>query len=1235
MKKYFIKIRYLIFAIIIYSLALFIEKNSIQTNSLQININTIEKILHKKERKLETVIDTFKLKIENKQYETSDSDELFFFNTDYSYLEKNGFIIIIYENDSLIFWSDNSIEIEHNFWESPFKNRVKDYQNSWYEIKTLRYKNFIIVGLIKLKDQFQNNNKYLVNEFHNDFNLPASINISRIPLTIGFNIKSKDGDYVFSLVPTNTFVTENLFSNTISVLYFLSIIFLLLFFNTIFEIVYKSKFSNYWLILFSGIILFIRFLTIILQFPISIYSLKFFDAQYFTNSFFALSIGDLLINTLLLVFFTYYFFSFIKKEKIFDFIQKKNIFMNIATAVIVLVVLYAIFFFIRNLLQSLIIDSNISFEIFNILSLNIFSLFAFVIFSLLLGVFIFIAFQFISILSNALKFKHFAISFLCSSIFPFAYFLFSNSDINIISIIFLFAIISSVIFIIYKKLEEKYYFYILTALFTALFSTFFIIKTINQKHDNEAKLSASELLEERDAIAELLLKDIKKSLINDETIKTYIQTPNYERTEEKIRKHLEQKYFKGYWNKYDINVTICSDVENTSYDKTLLSCQIKYQDLLKSRGRKIENSECYLIKNQNGSISYFLSESYRLHLFDTIAKLFLIIDPKLIPQDIGYPELLLDESVKLSRINAHSYAKYESHELITKSGDYKYPLNGEKIFQTEQEITFINNNQFRNVIYKIQEGNYIVLSNIKINAFDIIITFAYIFLIFNILLLAVIFTSRIPKINFHQTLQFRTKLLLSISLILTISFILVGSVTILYNTNQYKAKHNQAIAEKLQSVSINLEQKLNESDTLLYKWQETKKSELDYFLQDLSQVFFTDINLYNINGELIATSRPEIYKKQLISSRINPRALYELTINNKSEFIHKEKIGLLEFSSAYIPLENRQNEFLAYINIPYFTNPEILQKEISNLLVTVINLYVVLFLLSIFVAVFLSEQIIYPLRLLQYKFNKLEVGKEHEKIDYKRQDEIGDLVTEYNKMVDKLDDSISRLAKSERESAWRDMAKQIAHEIKNPLTPMKLSIQFLLRAWNNEDVDFDKRLKSVSQTLIDQIETLKKIATEFSTFAQMPKPKDEKINLITKINNIVQLYENTKDVKIVADLKEHSEVNIIADNKQISRVFINLIKNAIQAIPEGVKGKILITIEKDNENVKIIIEDNGSGISDEIKTKLFTPSFTTKSSGMGLGLPMVKNIVNNAKGKIWFKSEIGQETKFYLQFPIN
>jgi nitrogen fixation/metabolism regulation signal transduction histidine kinase len=465
--------------------------------------------------------------------------------------------------------------------------------------------------------------------------------------------------------------------------------------------------------------------------------------------------------------------------------------------------------------------------------------------------------------------------------------------------------------------------------------------------------------------------------------------------------------------------------------------------------------------------------------------------------------------------------------------------------------------------------------------------------------------------------------------LLLLSLILVGSGTLVYNFKQFERNLYESIGEKLQSVLVEMEHKLGGE----YELDEGYSDYLTYLLNKFSSVFYIDINLYDTNGNLLASSRPQIFEKGLMGQKMNVDAYRRMVIQKMGKYIHKEHIGELTYYSAYVPFVNDNNELLAYLNLPYFTKQSALRKEIYTIVVAVVNIYFFLILLSIIIAIFVSNNITKPLQLIQQRFRAIDLGKKNEPIQYESQDEIGSLIKEYNRMVSELTENAEKLAKSERESAWREMAKQIAHEIKNPLTPMKLSVQYLQKAWKEKNPDFDQRIERFSNSLISQINNLSKIATEFSNFAKMPRAKAQKVNIIQKIEESISLFDGTHNVNFNTLYDKERELYVYADIEQVLIVFSNLIQNAIQAIPNERKGVIAINVEEISEFVKITIEDNGVGIPEELKEKLFRPNFTTKSSGMGLGLAIVKNIVENSGGSIGYDTQLNTGTSFYVTFP--
>ena len=262
------------------------------------------------------------------------------------------------------------------------------------------------------------------------------------------------------------------------------------------------------------------------------------------------------------------------------------------------------------------------------------------------------------------------------------------------------------------------------------------------------------------------------------------------------------------------------------------------------------------------------------------------------------------------------------------------------------------------------------------------------------------------------------------------------------------------------------------------------------------------------------------------------------------------------------------------------------------------------------------------------------VGKKSEHLAYKGNDEIGELVKQYNRMVDEIEDSTHKLANSEREYAWREMAKQIAHEIKNPLTPMKLNVQHLFKSWNDKAPGFQEKLERFTRNQIEYIENLSSIASAFSSFAKMPGTNPVEVNLLDQIKITLELFKDTDNVIFQVKWPFESKVFIYADKEHLNGLFSNLIKNGIQSIPQGRKGLIKVNLEVKSDKVIVSISDNGTGIPEDQQKQLFTPNFTTKSSGMGLGLSIVKKYVEGANGRIWFESEADKGSVFYIELPL-
>jgi nitrogen fixation/metabolism regulation signal transduction histidine kinase len=281
----------------------------------------------------------------------------------------------------------------------------------------------------------------------------------------------------------------------------------------------------------------------------------------------------------------------------------------------------------------------------------------------------------------------------------------------------------------------------------------------------------------------------------------------------------------------------------------------------------------------------------------------------------------------------------------------------------------------------------------------------------------------------------------------------------------------------------------------------------------------------------------------------------------------------------------------------------------------------------------ITNRIIDPLRELGKKLAELRYGSKTGKIYYDGDDEIGKLVKEYNRLTDELEKSAGLLAEKERDSAWREMARQVAHEIKNPLTPMKLNVEFLEKAWKDKTPDFPERMGRFKSMMIEQIDTLSHIADEFSNFAKLPPPRKDIVDLNEILESVTALYAKNEKNAEVNFHRNEKPLTVYGDKEHLLRVFNNLVKNAIQAIPENRKGRVDIFGFTDENSLTILVKDNGTGIPEELRERIFTPNFTTKGSGSGLGLAICRNIVRESGGEIDFLTQTGEGTTFRTILP--
>ncbi|EZH72455.1 histidine kinase [Aquimarina atlantica] len=478
-------------------------------------------------------------------------------------------------------------------------------------------------------------------------------------------------------------------------------------------------------------------------------------------------------------------------------------------------------------------------------------------------------------------------------------------------------------------------------------------------------------------------------------------------------------------------------------------------------------------------------------------------------------------------------------------------------------------------------------------------------------------------------LSLRTRIFISMTILVLLASILIAAVTIYQYKEEAEEYHQGRLERKEERIQIAINNALK---TTTYPVNEENIAlifrEKDRIYQ-ISEEHSMPINIYGLSGKLLVKSEG-VFAKDTTDIQINPLILDTLaSLYNKKYLVKSEKNGE-RFLTSYTYITDVRSKPLGILHLPYLEDDDLITRELLEFLQRLGQVYLLMLLVAIVLAYFLSKYITRSLKTISETIDQTRLDKRNKRIDIgDASEEIYSLVNAYNSMIDELEQSAAMLAKSEREAAWREMAKQVAHEIKNPLTPMRLTVQSFQRKFDPNDPKIHQKVQEYSDTLIQQIDTMSSIASAFSNFAQMPAQKSETLDVVKIIGLALDIFN--EDYIIFPSEKE----KIIAkfDRTQLIRVVTNLVKNGIQAIPEDRIPKIIVDVFSENGEVLITVADNGIGITEENTKKVFEPKFTTKTSGMGLGLGMVKNIVETYNGSITFTSKEGKGTVFKVRFP--
>ncbi|MGI4021636.1 MAG: ATP-binding protein [Janthinobacterium lividum] len=742
-----------------------------------------------------------------------------------------------------------------------------------------------------------------------------------------------------------------------------------------------------------------------------------------------------------------------------------------------------------------------------------------------------------------------------------------------------------------------------------------------------------------DGNAEYVFQQVESTISQDPNLISYFTKT--EKNEVYLKNHLRKLYFDDYLSRYDLKMYAYNANQHSINGQQDYNLDVFQNSAYFGSLKVIGTNYFYRVTDTFGMIEYFaiipVKSGQKIQ-----GTLVVDLKSKSLENDHSFPPLLADEKVKQqNEFKNYSYAFYKDNKLLNQNGKYEYSLFNTQFKGKLKSYTELETKtpRFSHLIYQPNERKLIVVS-IEEKALreklSIFIFFFVIFLIFTLLVITIYWFCNIVKgLNFNHftwslqvaanSLLYRTRIQISMVGSVVLTLLIIGLVTVITFGNQYRKQQDDLNRDKIKHIAADYEDQMMESNI-------TNHEELELKFNAFAKTYSVDLILYDTCGMPLLYTQPKLYNNGLMSKRMDATAFVNMKRMQKSEFLNDEKVGSFEFKSAYVPIYNVQKEVVNFMQLPYFSNEADYKSRIGYFINSMLNVYALVLVAVGLFAVFIAQKITEPLNLIQQGLRNTVYGRKTEPINWKRDDEIGSLIREYNKMIASLELSANKLAKSERENAWREMAKQIAHEIKNPLTPLKLGLQLLNKSWKDNDPKFDQKFQKFSYSFIEQIETLSRIATEFSDFAKLPDAKPEVVNIFEVISRVISIFNPSDNLRI--DYTPSTALYLIrVDKDQLTRCFNNLLKNAIEAMPPDRAGIISITYILTQNNIVIDVKDNGNGIPENIRENIFQPNFATKSSGTGLGLAFAKNAIENIGGKIWFETELNEGTTFHLLFP--
>ncbi|MCX2738957.1 sensor histidine kinase [Pontibacter anaerobius] len=1155
-------------------------------------------------------------------------------------LEHAEYPVFIYRAGNLVFWSNHTIAPEPDMPKEMSGTFAIENEYGRFVVVRQEVRRYTVDVYIPLQVDYRIKNAYLSPKLDEEVFQQANLQLILNPEALLPQVHTRDGQFLFALNFEETHKTAD-YVRLQFVLFILGLLLYILFAVAVTQYYVGKQAYGKGILTLLLLLGAMRVALLLLNLPFTITDVELFDPKLYAASFWSPSAGDLLLNVLLLATVAGAGIYLFRKNRIatrvLNLSQERGRFVLVGGILIFFFLLLLLFKFYYSIFYNtpLVLDvsQSLSFTKYKVVLYSVM-----LVHTVALCMFTYILATVVSMLvrkeSRLWPYKMLlgtaAVLLLFTAVFAAELFVTAFLGIVFWAIIILAAQHQHAVSLAYRTYLLFFLVVIVSALTGALaqYAHYHnVLKTYKQN-------LAFNILQDNDVLGEYQLNQVAGEIAADELIQMKMMGPYVDASF--IKRKITRQYLSDYFDKYEITVMLFDGQGRTleSADSTVATLQ-ELRQLYDQPQTRTEHKELFLLKdptryNARTYLKLIQVPISSVHKGTIALQLTL---KKLLPNSV-VPELLVDQKYNQPfGQDRLSYAIYAGNKLRYSEGEYDYATNFNRELLNKSDLfrQGLPQDDYHHYGVRNNNGQTLIITTDKYGGREVLSNFSFLFLVFIAgLLCCGLLYLMLQRHRLREfSPNFSTKIQLFLNFGILLPMLLVSIATAGLVTASYKKDLMMMYEQRGEAIQEHLSQQL--SRRLLQRQRLLQRS-----ITEIAAIAEADVNIYDRNGKLLVTSQPLIFETGLLSKLVNPEAFAAIAERQALRVLLQEQAGNLSFNSIYLPLrdEDHPAELAGFIGIPFFDSERELDMKLIELVTTTMNIFSVMFITFMVLTFFASRALTVPLRMLADKLKRTSLTGKNEMLAYEGADEIGMLVNEYNRMLLTLEQNKQELAMQEKEAAWREMARQVAHEIKNPLTPMKLSLQYLQKAIAEKRPNTEQLIEKISHTLITQINILNDIASSFSSFTAMPEPKAEPMDVTAALHKAADLHNDPA----TAILTKHIPVgNVIvkADESLMVRTFNNLLLNAIQAVPTSRRPHIEVRLElQDNRHVLISIRDNGSGIPKEIQGKVFIPNFSTKYTGSGIGLAVAKRGIENAGGKIWFQTKEGQGTTFFIQLPL-